>query len=177
MPKVTKTTARKDNPKACPQAKAGQVYYWWRTRMKGARSGITRCSLTPPKPSQLTMSAYYAAVYELQEEISAFAVDDSDSAEDGIANLETQIEEWAERAREIGSEQQEKLDNMPDGLQQGDVGMLLEERSQACETWADEIDALSEQLPDPAAYDGDDLDSFWEDCQQVVNDIAALSPE
>jgi hypothetical protein len=43
--------------------------------------------------------------------------------------------------RELGEEQGEKFDNMPEGLQQGDTGQLLEERRDGCESWAGEIES------------------------------------
>ena len=52
----------------------------------------------------------------------------------------------AEALRELGSEQQEKYDNMPEGLQQGDTGQMLEERASNCESWADEIEQRADEL-------------------------------
>lgn len=49
------------------------------------------------------------------------------------------LESLAEQVREFGEEQQGKFDNMPEGLQQGDTGQLLEERAsnmeQAATPW------------------------------------------
>ena len=52
----------------------------------------------------------------------------------------------AEALRELGSEQQEKYDNMPGGLQQRDNGQMLEERASNCESWADEIEQRADEL-------------------------------
>ena len=170
MPKVHTTKARIDGPKACPQAKAGQVYYWWRTRMKGARSGITRCSLTYPKPSQLTMSEFWGAVYSLQEAI------ESDGPFEDAADLALARDQWAEQARDIGAEQEDKLNNMPEGLQEGDAGQLLQERAEACETWADEIEAVT--IPEWEDFEdsGRGTEEFLLALEDALQEIASLQP-
>ena len=172
MPKVTKTVARKDSPKACPQAKVGQTYYWWRTRMKGAQSGVTRCSLTYPRPSQLTQSDFWGAVYALQEEIEAAGPYETGE------ELEEDRETWAVAAEGIGSEQQDKLDNMPYQLQEGDIGQMLSERADACDDWAETI-RNEVEIPTRDQYDeGEDGDEDFRDAlAETVSEIASLAPE
>lgn len=169
MPRVHETRARKDNPKACPQARAGQTYFWWRTRMKGAKSGVTRCSLTRPRPSQLTMSDYWSRVFELQEEIQDTAVE---TAED----LEGLRDGWAAQAREIAQDQEDKRDNMPQGLQDSDTGQMLQDRADACYSWADDMEAV--ELPDREDFpEGDEGDDEFQDAlAQALSEIAALEP-
>ncbi len=59
MPRVTHVKkARKDNP-VC---KAGESYYWWKFRYGGKRYSLTR-----PRPSQLTQSAYFGGLRALCE--------------------------------------------------------------------------------------------------------------
>lgn len=100
-------------------------------------------------------------------------------------------EGWAEQAREIGQMQQDKLDNMPDGLRDGDTGAFLQERADACEAWADEIEAA--ELPDPVDYEPDIDEGASEEDEGLaredaaaaladaitatVDEIAALGPE
>ena len=156
MPKVKTAVARKDSPKACPQAKKGDTYYYWRTRLKGQRSGVTRCSMRRPRPSQLTRSEYLGEVYELREEIEDAMGEFTDPDDLAAAR-----DEWAQRARDIAEAQDEKLNNMPDGLRQGDSGMLLEERRDVMESWAGDIESM--ELPDC-----DDLDE--DDCRQAIDD-------
>lgn len=168
MARVTQHTAAKDAPKACPQAKKGEVYYGWKTRMKGQRDGVFRCTVgRPPKASELTSSEYLSRVYEIQEEIAeatAESIDDFESMRDG----------WVEAIRELGDEQGEKFDNMPDGLQQGDTGQLLEERRDECEAWADELEAVTVNERDEDTYDPDDHEAYEND---VAQDIAEAISE
>lgn len=122
MPRVVKRKARKAYPEQ--GIEKGEEYYYWKIKL--ARGGLTRRSKTYPKPSQLNLG-FTGQLGDLQESLSAA------SDLDGLRGV-------AEEIRELGGEQQEKFDNMPDGLQQGDTGQLLEERASALESWADEIE-------------------------------------
>jgi hypothetical protein len=121
MPRVTKRVARKDYPNS--GIKRGDTYYYWKRKL--AYGGVVGRSLTYPKPSQLN-SGFAGLIGEIEQSL--------DAAED-VDGLRT----VAEEIRELGQEQQEKFDNMPEGLQQGDTGQLLEERASQCEEWADSI--------------------------------------
>jgi hypothetical protein len=118
--------ARKKNP----VAKKGESYYWWKFQFGGKRY-----SKTPPKPSQLTQSEFLSSVFALQEEMA-------DAGADTIDDLRSLQDDWCERIQEIGDGCQERFDNMPEGLQQGDTGCLLEERVNAMEMWRDEIESV-----------------------------------
>jgi DNA repair ATPase RecN len=63
-----------------------------------------------------------------------------DAAED-VDGVRSVLEE----IRTLGEEQQEKLENMPEGLQQGDTGQLLQERADNCESWAGEIESACDE--------------------------------
>ena len=176
MPKVTKTTARKDSPKACPQAKAGQVYYWWRTRLKGHRSGMTRCSLSYPKKSQLTRSEYVGAVLGISEDMES-------ATAENVEEFNALRDEWAQQVRDIASEQDDKLSNMPDGLRYSDTGYLLEERRDACQAWADAIEAVEvehiERDEFPAGWEGnqDYEDALALAIEEALGQLSAECPE
>lgn len=138
MPKVNFVkSAAKDNP-VC---KKGESYYWWKFRYGGKHY-----SLTPPKASQLTQSEFLSTLYNLQEQrdnlVSSFREGkDYDS-------FKSDVESLAEEFTTLGSECQDKFDNMPEGLQQGDVGQLLETRANKCEE-------IASELTDAAEGDGD----------------------
>ena len=67
--------------------------------------------------------------------------DNYDVSEDGRDGIISDLES-------IRDEQQERLDNMPEGLQQGDTGMLLQDR----------IDQLEAAISDLENIDFDDED-------------------
>ncbi len=140
MPRVTQRKARKDYPNQ--GIKKGDTYYY--TSLKTHGGGIVKRSLKPFKPSQLTNSPYKSGYLAAQE-----------SWEDGDKNGEA-MRSVAEALREIGSECQDNFDNMPEGLQQGDTGQMLENRASECEGKADDLDGLADELEaleDPGEYD------------------------
>jgi hypothetical protein len=110
--------------------KKGEPYYHWSFRFGGKR-----ISKIKPKPSQLTNSPFTSELYAIQEEIADAAPADKDSLKD-------MVDDWAGRARELGEQSQESFDNMPEGLQQGDTGQMLEERANAMSQWADDLEGV-----------------------------------
>jgi hypothetical protein len=120
-------SARKDNP----VAKKGESYYWWKP-MIGGRGASKRYSKERPSRSQLTNSEFLSQLYGIEDEQITKATEPQD------------LRDAAEALRELGQEEQGKFDNMPDGLQQGDTGQMIEERAQNCESWADELDTIAD---------------------------------
>lgn len=138
-------SARKDNP----VAKKGESYWWWKP-MVGGRGGAKRFSKEQPTRSQLTQSAFLSGLYDIEDG----AMKDAQSPED--------FRDVAQALRDLGQEEQDKYDNMPEGLQQGDTGQMLEERAQNCESWADEIEQRADELE--TALEG--VDAAWEAWQE-----------
>ena len=141
MPKVHHRKAGKDYPDQ--GITKGEMYYTARVKT-GPASGITIRSKDPIPASRLTQSAFKSAWLGMEEEWSR-------GDKDGEA-----IRAAAEAIREIGQEAQESFDNMPEGLQQGDTGQMLENRASESETAADELDTLAddyEGLTDPGEMD------------------------
>lgn len=108
-------SARKDNP----VAKKGESYFWWKP-MIGGRGGAKRYSKERPKPSQLTTSEFLSRFYDIEEQIAEAKDPDT-------------LEQIAQDLSELGDETREKYDNMPEGLQQGDTGTMLDERATGCD--------------------------------------------
>jgi hypothetical protein len=121
-------SARKDNP----VAKKGESYWWWK-HMVGGRGGAKQYSKECPKPSQLTQSEFLSRFYDIEEQISEAKDPDT-------------LESIAQELGELGDEQREKHDNMPDGLRDGDTGTMLDERSTGCDEWRQEIERVAEEL-------------------------------
>lgn len=153
MPRVTHVqSARKDNP-VCSK---GESYYWWKFRFGGKLY-----SLTYPRPSQLTQSAYKSTCYDLADQISDFKPDGSepqeviDQATEFLEDVRTSIEE-------LRDECQESVDNMPESLQEGPTGELLNERVSACEEADNDIDSAVSEVE---SVDFDD----WVDPNEEVD--------
>lgn len=126
--------------------KKGETYWQW-GMMQGGR-GVQHYSKTPPRRSQLTNSDFLGQIYDLED-----TLDFSQAA--SPEDLEGIRDEIVQQLRDLGGEQIGKYDNMPDGLQQGDTGQLLEARAEACEAIADEFDQID--LDDYEELDASEL--------------------
>lgn len=140
MPKVKLVKARQDYP--AQNIAKGDMYYVWAIRMQ--RGGITRRSKTAPRQSQLTLSEYKMAAHLLNEQIEDY------QRPKNISDLREFRDELKDEADSLRDMQQEKMDNLPEGLQQSQTGEAIQERIDAVEAFIDELDEL--ELED------DDLD-------------------
>lgn len=129
MPRVTFVKAARKNNQVC---KKGKSYYWWKFRYGGKRY-----SLTPPRPSQLTQSAYYGTVRALTEQIEDANIQDNDE-------LISMRDEIGSELESLLDETQGSLDNMPEQLQFSPTGELLQERIDAVEEAISEIECIEE---------------------------------
>jgi hypothetical protein len=134
MPRVKQVTANKDHPKF--GIVKGQKHFHWVLKT-GPTSSREFRQTTPPRPSQLTTSEYIGTMGDIEHDLHEMTLDEG---------LPDALTELADQVRTLGEEQREKYDNMPDGLQQGDTGTMLEERADACEAWADEIETAASDL-------------------------------
>lgn len=161
MPKVhTVQRARKAIPSA--GIRKGDSYYWWKFRY-----GPKRVSKTYPKPSQLTQSEFLSSMYDLQERIDQL---DPESYVDDPESLRSELEDIAAEIRGLGEEQASKRDNMPEQLQDSDVGVLLEERADGCESWADELESIDPDLPDHDDFVEEATDEYCDELDILGDD-------
>jgi hypothetical protein len=126
MARPVHRTARKDYPDN-GIAKGDQ--YWYVKIKTGPRSSRVMRSKTPFSRSQLTQSDYLAQLYDWEDGKAA------------ISSMD-EAQEFADTIQALGDEQGEKLDNMPEGLQQGDSGQMLEARRDACAAATGEIEEI-----------------------------------
>lgn len=165
MPRVHHVKrARKPNPVVTAEdierAKSGQdpdaaSYYFWEFRFGGKQF-----SKTPPKQSQLTQSEFLSQAYELNERIEGLDISSD------IRDLQSEVEDIIGEIRQLGEEQQEKRDNMPFQLQDSESGALLEERYEACEEWASNLESVDfdvEEAFDEASYLAEHADELQAD--------------
>ena len=135
--------ARKDNP----VAKKGESYYWWKFRFGGKRYSKTR-----PKRSQLTQSEHKGNIYDIEDELSGLTIGDIS---------ENVLDDFISRIEEVADTCQERLDNMPEQLQDSNSGMVLQGYIEAMENWQSELEAI-----DLSEADGDftaDAESEWDE--------------
>ena len=162
MPRITIVKAAQKNQGECGKCgakiKKGDGYKWWKFRYGGRR---VRC-LKPecaPKPSDLTQSEFYGTLYGIQEPVEEALESFRNGGE--LGDLASALNDAAGELRELGEECQGKLDNMPEGLQQGDTGQLLENRAQECESKADELESAANEIESVELYD--DLEKYLAD--------------
>jgi hypothetical protein len=127
MPRVFHTKAAKDWPDIGVQK--GEMYYRWRIKM--SRGGIDCRSKTYPRPSQLNRG-FRGQLGDIELDM-------------GNAQDPDELRGFAETLRELGEECGSSFENMPEGLQQGDTGQLLEERRDGLEAWADEVEGFADE--------------------------------
>jgi len=174
MPRVnTVEHARKAYPES--GIKKGDKYFWWKFRYGGKHM-----SLTEPKPSQLTQSEFLSGLYAIQERIGDLT---ADSAED----LESEVGEIASELRQLGEDCRDRKGNMPEGLQEGETGQMLESRADACDSAADELEGVEFDIDEEAMKEEarEELTQEYEDegkwlsendaevAEQVVEDLGS----
>lgn len=172
MPKVhTVQKARKADP--AHGIEVGDTYYWWKTRMTVGKSYVSRIhkSKKRPRPSQLTSSEFLSQAYAINERIEDF--DDRN----GIADF---IEEIKGEAENLRDEEQGKLDNLPEQLQEGPTGETLQERIGALDDFITELESL--EVPDDEEPEEPEPDDFeggedGEEFQQAHDDWAVEHDE
>jgi hypothetical protein len=147
--------ARKDYPEA--GIKKGESYYWWKFRYGGKHM-----SKEAPKASQLTQSEFLSSLYDIQERLAEITGDD-------ITNLQGDVQSISEELNQMAEECREKHDNMPEGLQEGEVGQMLEERADACENAASELDGID--------FDINDDQTFYDEVKEELEDDLELDSE
>lgn len=125
--------------------KKGEPYWWW-SFMQGGRGGPKHYSKTRPKPSQLTQSEFWSAVHVLQED---------NTATPELADIESDADSVKEALQDILDETQDKLDNLPEGFQQGASGELLQGRIDALQEAMDSIDGIDASFDAPDKEEGE----------------------
>jgi len=153
-------TAAKDNA----VVKKGESYWWWAFRFGGKHF-----SKEQPKPSQLTQSAYMSGVLALQEMIDEFPLNE-------VADLEMLRDDVDSQLDEIKSTVEDSLSNMPEGLQQGETGSMMQERIDACDSAQSDAQSLDTEFTSDLtdnAQEGDDPpteDELAEELQTWLDD-------
>ena len=127
MARPEKRNAAKDYPNS---GIAKGDSYWYVKIKTGPRSSRVMRQKHPFKRSQLTSSDFLSQLYDWEDSIADFA------------GTHDELQDFADTIRQLGEEQRDKYDNMPEGLQQGDTGQMLEQRADACESAADEIENI-----------------------------------
>jgi len=149
--------AQKDNS----VVKKGESYYWWKFRFGGRH-----VSKTHPRPSQLTQSEYLSTAYALQEQIEDISIDPSD-----LQAAVDELRSVADEVRNLGEEQEGKIGNMPDSLQDSDTAQMLQSRAEACEEVAGELESAADDIENLDPIGGEETEDDEHELTGQVEDI------
>ena len=121
----------------------GDPYVWWKFRFGGryVRCGDPACY---PRAQDLTRSEWVSRLADFDDARDAIAAASYTDPDDAAS----EVDSLASEVREFGEEQQEKHDNMPEGLQEGDTGQLLQERADSMSNAADELETVAQTVRD-----------------------------
>lgn len=114
---------------------------------------IIRCVQCGLKHYEVTTSDYVRSVGAIVEDWPDFYTADECGRDEMVAELES-----------IMDDLQDRLDNMPEGLQQGDTGMLLEERISSLEAAISDLESIDFEEVDEA-----DEDTEEDDYAELIN--------
>lgn len=128
--------AAKDYPQA--EVKKGEPYYWWKPFRMAKRISKER-----PRPSQVASSDYAIGVLMAVEALEAWEGAWEESDRDDLVGV----------LEELRDTEQEKFDNMPEGFQQGDTGMMIEEKISSLDEWISELQGL--EFTENNEYEGE----------------------
>lgn len=132
MPRVTHV---KKARKAIPHAgiEVGDSYYWWKFRQGGKQ-----VSKTPPKRSQLTNSPFLSALYDYQDGLANFTLDQFKT--DGVTH-------FLEQAQCMLEEEEEKCSNMEcNSMEHLPSYETISERRDVLQAYVDELETIEGEL-------------------------------
>lgn len=109
--------------------KRGDSYYWWQFAFRSKQVSKTR----PRRSQYMTQSEHYGAILDLEDEINAMTVED---VADGC------LDDFISQMEEIRDTCQERLDNIPEQLQQAPAGEKLQEYIDNLDSWIDALDSI-----------------------------------
>lgn len=188
MPRVTLHTRSSrvtKRPYICTGCRSeiepGQKYYEWERRYGGPQRRHETCGR--PRPTELSSrktAQVEEAILDAQSAIGSWDQQPLDGCTEPVESVELEyddltsaLEAVAEVAREVASEYEDGVNNMPDALQYSPTGEAMTQVAEALNDWADEVedfqpDAASVDLPDPDDYGS--FDEWLEAAEQAVSE-------
>lgn len=134
MARVHTAKASKDYPNH--GIKKGQTYFYWQLYRSPKQMSLER-----PRPSQLTGSDKLSRTYAACEQL-----EDSIASADNLETLVDDLNTCAEEIREVADEYRQSKENMPESLQESEIGQLCEENADNLEGFADELEQAASDI-------------------------------
>jgi hypothetical protein len=123
------------------EIKPGESYRYFEPRYGPP---VMYCHEHYPRRSHMTTSKL-GSLYDAQDDFDASAID-------SIDDLQGALQTIADTAREVASEYEDSISNMPEGLQEGPTAEDMREKIDALEAYADELEQFE---PDVETFDED----------------------
>jgi hypothetical protein len=141
------------------EIKKGEQYYRFSlTRFQALRVLCLSCK---PKPSQMTTSDFLSQMYAIEEDMAALTPEDMEDASSVIENITSQLQD-------LQSETEEKVDNMPEQFQDGDIAELLRSRAEETESMAGELESVDTDI-DEGLEDEERQERLQEILEEIQN--------
>lgn len=167
MPRVTFVKkAQKDYPES--GIKKGDSYYWWKFKFGGKHKSKVR-----PKPSQLTQSEFLGTIYSIHEGMDEQIVENFGDS----SSFDDYIQERIDELKNLAEETEEKRENMPENLYYSQTGEMLEERANAVNEMADELENIDTSIDiELSEFEDEDEynDALEERKQELLDEIKGV---
>lgn len=121
-----------------------------------------RCINCKPTRQEMTNSDFWVQYYDIDDHIQGLTIEDMEDAQAAVDDIVEQLEM-------LRDEQEEKLYNMPDQLQESETGQLLQERYDGVQEMVDELQSIDLEIDEEA-----DEDEQEEEKNQVLMNIQAV---
>lgn len=170
---------------ACGKPIEPGTLYQWKKGFRGPKA--TRHDTCPSWSQSERTSGPLADAYAAQEnahsaldemELVKYMTDPTDFSTvdfgDVVGDVRSILEECANEAEPAKDGTQESFDNMPEGLQQGDTGQMLEERIDMLESWMDTLTEWSAPADEPEEHTEEAVEEWYE---ELINDARGVIDE
>jgi hypothetical protein len=181
MPRINRVQKAATDQGTCgrcnKEIKKGDAYKWIKFRYGGKRK---RCGDCQFRGSELTNSDKISRARAAGEDLEDNARSWMESGDADLSELQDFVETFKEDVQEVADEYRESRENMPDTLQDSDVGNQCEENAENLENWVNDAENITlDDFYHDADSDipKDEQYATWRDEQcELVTDLAGDCP-
>lgn len=156
---------------------AGDRYFWVQANRFSPK--VVHCWDHPEfRRSEIDstkLATALAAIEEAEDALQNFGLD-YESAEQVLDEIRSIMETAADGVEECRDEYQEGLDNMPEGLQEGDVGQQIQEKIDELDSYAQTLRDLPDNIDDfddlPDVELGEWIESVISQAEEALADFS-----
>lgn len=139
--------------------KKGDSYYWWQFAFRSKQVSKTR----PRRSQYATQSEHLGNIYDIEDDLSGLTIDD---IVDGFS-----LDDYTSQIQDVIDTCQERLDNMPEQLQEAPSGQTLQEYIDNCESWISDLESVDLEIDTyDDIEDEDERETALEERKQEILD-------